>query len=180
MKPNITNLSICFLLICLSTSCGNNQESTTESTESELDVGRGEVMEQRAHREALEAEDSEAAETAENSVNNEYNDQSDRNNSQTTYNWYCVWCDKIIQKNEKPNGGTCPGANNPKSYSAKSHKESHGACQWEELSIVGSKIFQCSYCGVTVNSSAEPHKGSCEISNEKQNCSGCGHSWNEL
>jgi hypothetical protein len=176
------------------TSCNNSQNeetsftdstltSATSPTEADLENGRAEIMQQRAMRESFSAEDGNT-ETVddpglneENSAMNSQNNTSNYRNQKRMINWYCSWCCLIIQKSGEPEGGRCNGSSKNTSYAGQNHKSSNGSTHsWSELSVVGNRKFECSYCGVVIDSKNEPSHGQC-----------CGqdklpayHSWHEL
>lgn len=185
---------IVYSLMLNLTSCNNftngetsatDSKSTTETvpTETDLENGREEIMNQRAMRESLAEEDAmngtneDPDAYVDNSTSNNQDNENNVQKKAREINWYCSWCCLIIQKSEKPENGRCDASYKNTSEAGRSHRSKNGSTHsWNELSIVGNRKFECSYCNTIVDSKNEPDHGQC-----------CGqdklpayHSWHEL
>jgi hypothetical protein len=160
--------SSCNFLSKEAESTSTDSKSEITQTEADLERGREAIMEQRAIEESLPPE--------ETSIESSSLEQTEP--ERRMINWYCAWCCKIIQKSDKPDGGSCNGSYKNTSYAGKSQRTSHGGHSWYELSIVGNRKFECSHCHVIIDSDNKPdnYKGVCDGYDDKLD----KHYWNEL
>lgn len=192
--------TIAFCTLCLFAACSNlGRAEETESTDSTTLADTGSILPAsdpittalNTQQESTESDNNTEESTIEtvddpglvDAIASMYkqNESNSNNNVQSErrmINWYCAWCCKIIQKSDKPDGGSCNGSYKNTSNAGRSQRTSHGGHSWYELSIVGNRKFECSHCHVIIDSENKPdnYKGVCDGYDDKLD----KHYWNEL